>query len=164
MFLRFALYIRLALLLFFSCKAMQKVVSDSLWLHKLQYTRLLCPSLSPWVCSNTCPSSQWCHPSISSSVFPFSSYLQSFPASESFPMSWLFSSGGQSIGPSASTSVLPMNMQGWFPLGLTGLISLLSKGLTRVFSSTTFWKHQFFSAHPSLWSSSHICTWLLEKP
>ena len=94
----------------------------------------------------------------------FSSCLQSFPELECFPMSWLFRSGGQSVGASASASVFPMNMQGWFPLGLTGLISLLSKGLSRVFSSTTIWKHQFFSTQPSLLCNSHICIWLLEKP
>ena len=104
------------------------------------------------------------HPIFSSSVVPFSSCPQAFPASGSFPMSWLFISGGQSIGASASVSVLPMNIQGWFPLGLTGLISLLSKGLSRVFSNTTAWKHQFFGAQPSLCSNSHIRTWLLEKP
>ena len=103
------------------------------------------------------------HPTISSSVVPFSC-LQSFPASESFPMSWLFASGGQSIGASASASVLPMNIQDWFPLGLTALISLLSKGLSSVFSNTTARKHQFSGVQPSLWSSSHIRTWLLEKP
>ena len=115
---------------------------DSLWHHGLQHTRFACPSLSPGACSNSCPLSQWCHQTISSSVVPFSSYLQSFPASGSFPMSQLFPSGGQSIGASASTSVLPMNIQGWFPLGLTGLISLQSKGLSRVFSNTTVQKHQ----------------------
>ena len=101
---------------------------------------------SPRVCSNSCPFSQCCHPTILSSVVSFSSCSQSFPASGSFPMSWLFSSGGQSTGASASASVLPMNTQSWFPLGLTGLISLLSKRLSRVFSSTAFWKHQFFGA------------------
>ena len=115
------------------------------------------------VCSNSCPSSQWCHPTISSSVVPFSSCPPSFPASGSFPMSTLFVSSGQSIGASASASVLPMNMQGWFPLGLTGWISLQSKGLSRVFSSTTIPRHQFFGAQPSLWSNSHIHTRLLEK-
>ena len=99
----------------------------------------------------------------SHALCPFSSCLLSFPASGSFPMSWLFASGGQSFGASASASVLSVNVQGWFPLGLTGLISLLSKGLSRVFSNSTVWKHQFFSAQPSLWSSSHICIWLLEK-
>ena len=103
------------------------------------------------------------HPTISSSVVPFSSVPQSFPASWSFPMSWLFASGG-SKGASALASVLPMNIQGWFPLGWTGLLSLLSKGLSRVFSSTTVQNHQFFNAQPSLWSNSHTQTWLLEKP
>ena len=120
-------------------------------------------SLSPRVCSNSCPSSRWCHPTISFSIAPFSSCLQSFPASESFPMSWLFTSGDQSIGASALASVLPMNIQVWFPLGLAGLISLLTKRLSRVLSSTTVQKHQFFSTQPSLWSNFHIHTWLLEK-
>ena len=119
-------------------------MSNLLWPHGLQHTRLPCPSLFPRVCSNSSPLSWWCHPTISSSVTPFSSCLQPFPASGSFPMSWLFASGGQSIGVSASASVLPMNIQGWFPLGLTRLISLLSKGLSRLFSSTTIQKHQFF--------------------
>ena len=109
------------------------------------------------------PLSQWCYQTISSSVTSFSSCLQSFPASESFPMGWLFISGGQSEG-GASASALPMNIQGWFPLGLTGLLSLQSKGLSGVFSNTTAWKHQFFGTQPSLWSNSHILTWLLEKP
>ena len=146
--------------LLFNCS----VVSDSLQPHGLQHTRLPCPSPSPSVYPNSCPLSWWCHPTTSSSIAPFSSCPQSFPASGSFPMSWLYTSGGQSIGASASTSVLPMNMQGWFPLGLTGFISLLSKGLSRVFSSTTVWKHQFFGAQPSLQSNSHTHTWLLEKP
>ena len=110
------------------------------------------------------PLSWWCHPNISSSVIPFSSCLQSFPASGSFPMSQLFSSGGQNIEASAPASALSINIQGLFPLELTGLISLLSKGLSRVFSNTTVWKHQFFGTQPSLWSKSHLCTWLLEKP
>ena len=110
----------------------------------------------------SCPSSRWCHPTISSSVTPFTSCLQSFPAPGSFPMNWLFSSGGQSIR--ASASVLPMNIQGWFFLGLTGLISLQSKGLSRVFTSTMAQKHQFSGVQPSLWSNSHIHIWLLEKP
>ena len=114
-------------------------------------------------CSNSCPLCQWCHPTISSSVAPFSSCPQSFSASESFPMSQLFASGGQSIGTSASASVLPMNIQSWLPLGLTGLIFLLSKGLSRVFSSVTVWKHQFFSTQPSWRSNSHIHTWLLKN-
>ena len=126
--------------------------------------RLLCPSLSYGVCSNSCPLSQWCHPTISSSVARLSSCLQSFPASGSFPMSGLFASGGQSIGASASASVLPMNIQDWFPLGRTGWISLQSKGLSRVFSNTTVRKPQFFSTQTFLWSNSHIHTWRLEKP
>ena len=124
----------------FSCS----VVSNSLQPHGLQHTRLLCPSPTLEACS--CLWSWWCHPTISSSVVPFSSCLQSFPASGSFPMSQFFASGGQSIRASASASVLPMNIQGWFPLGLTDLISLLSKGLSRVFSSTTIRKHPFFGA------------------
>ena len=115
---------------------------------------------SPGACSNSCPWSQWGYPTISFSVVPFSC-LQPFPASGSFPMSELFASGVQSIG--ASTSVLPMNIQGWFPLGWTGLISLQSKGLSRVFSNTTVWKHQFFGSQPSLWSTFHIHIQLLEK-
>ena len=122
------------------------VMSDFSQPHGLQHTRLLCPSLSPRACSNSCPLSQWCHPTISSSVIPFSTCLQSFPASWSFLMSRLFASGGQSIGASASASVLPMNIQGWLPLRLTSLISLQSQGLLRVFSNTRIQKHQFFSA------------------
>ena len=120
-----------------------------------------CPPLSTGVCSNSCPLSQWCYPTVSFSVIPFSC-LQSFPASGYFLMNQLFSSGGQSIG--ASASVLPMNSQGWFPLGLMGLISLLSKGASRAFSSITIQKHQFFGAQHSLWSNFHINKWLLEKP
>ena len=131
--------------------------------HRLQHARLTCPSPSPRAYSSSCLLSQWYHPTISSSVIPFSSYLQSCPASGAFPMSQFFASGGQSIRASASTSVLPMNFQDWFPLGLTSLISLQSKGLSRVFSNTTVWKHQF-GAQPSLWPNSHIHTWLLEKP
>ena len=115
----------------------------------------------PGVYSNSRPLSRWCHPTISSSVVPFSSCLQSFPASGSFQMSQFFASGAQSIGVSASTSVLPMNTKDWFPLGWTGW---MSKGLWRVFSNTTVQKHQFFSTCPSLYSNSHIHTWLLEKP
>ena len=126
----------LNMLLLFSCS----VMSDSLRPHGLQHARLPCPSLSLGVCSSSCPLSQWCHPTISFSVVPFSLCLQSFPASGAFPMNWLFASGSQSIGASASASVLPMNIQGWFLLGLTGLISWLSEGLSRVFSSTTVWK------------------------
>ena len=139
------------------------VVSDSLRSHGLQHARLPCPSPSPGLCSNSCTLSQWCHPIVLTSVAPFSSCPQSFPASGSFPTSQLFASGSQSIGASGSASILPMNIRDWFPLGLTGLISLLSKGLSRVFSNTTFQKHQFFGAQPSLWSNSHICTWLLGK-
>ena len=128
----------------------RSVMSDSLWLRGLQHTWLPCPSSSPRACSNSCPSSQWCHPTISSSVVPFSSCLQSFPASGSFPMSQFFASGGQSIEVSASASVLPMNIYDWFPLGWTGWISLLSKGLSRVFSNTTVQKHQFFDIRLSL--------------
>ena len=113
---------------------------------------------------NSCPSSRWCHPTISSFVVPFSFCLQSFPTSGSFSITQLFLSGGQSIGASASGSVFPVNIKDWFPLRLTGLLSLLSKGLSRVFSSTTDWRHQFFSAQPSSQSNSHIHTWLLEKP
>ena len=138
-------------------------MSDSLQCHELQQARLLCPSPSPGICSKSCPFSQWCHPTISSSVVSFSSCLQSFPASGSFPMNQLFASGGQSIGVLALASVLPMNIQGWFPLGLTGLISLQSKGLSSVFSNSTVQKHQSFGAQPSLWSNSHIHTQLLEE-
>ena len=120
------------------------VMSISLWPHGLQHTRLLCPSLSPRACSNSCLLSWWCYPTISSSVSPFFSCLQFFPASGFFPISPFFVSGGQSIRVSASASVLPMTIQDWFPLGLTGLISLLTKGLSRVFSSSTVQKHQFF--------------------
>ena len=126
------------------------VVSDSLWPHGLQHARLPCPLPTPGVCSNSCPLNRWCHPTISSSVVPFSSCPQSFPALGSFPVSWLFALGGQSTGTSASASVLPVDIQGWFPSGLTGLISLQSKGLSRVFSSTTVQKHQLFGALPSL--------------
>ena len=124
--------------------------SDSLWLHGLQHARPPCPSPTPRVYSNSCPLSQWCHPTISSSVIPFSSYLQSFPASRSFQVSQFFESDGQRIVASASASVLPMNIQDWFSLGWTGWISLLSKGLTRVFSNTTVQKHQFFGTQLSL--------------
>ena len=139
-------------------------MSNSLWPHGLQHTRLPCPSPNPGAYSNSCPLSQWCHPTISSSVVPFSSCLKSFPASGSFPMSQFFTSGGQSIGVSPSALALLMNIQDWFPLGLTGWIFLQSKGLSRVFSNTTVQKHQFFSAELSLQSNSHIHTWLLEKP
>ena len=140
------------------------VMSDSLWSHGVQHARPPCPAPTPRVYSNSCLLNWWCHPTISSSVVPFSPLLQSFPASGSFPMSQLFMSGGQSSGVSPSTSVLPKNIQDWSPLGWTGWISLQSKGLSRVFSNTTVQKHQFFSAQVSLKSSSHIHTWLLEKP
>ena len=142
----------------------RSVVSDSLRPHESQHARPPCPSPTPKACSNSCPSSQWCYTTISSSVVPFSSHLQSFPASGSFPMSQLFTSGGESIGVSASASVLPMNIQDWFPLGLIALISFQSKGLSRVFSNTTVQKHQFFSTQPSSQSNTLIHTWLLEKP
>ena len=135
----------------------------TLWPRELQHARPSYPSLSPRVCSNSCQLSWWSHPTISSSPAAFSFCLQSFPASGSFPMSRLFASGGQSIGASSSVSVLPGNIQDLFPLGLTSLISLQSKGLSRVFSNTTVQKHQFFGAQPSLWSNSHIHTWLQKK-
>ena len=144
----------------FSCS----VVSNSLRPHGLQHARTPCPSPTPKVYSNSCPLSWWCHPTISSPVVPFSSCLQSFPVSGSFQMSQFFTSGGQRIGVSASALVLPMNIKDWFPLGLTGLFSLQSKRLSRFFSNTTVQKHQFFSAQLALYSSSHIHTWLLEKP
>ena len=122
---------------FSSVQFSRSVVSDSLWSHGLQHSRPSCPSPTPRVYSNSCPLCQWCHPTISSSVIPFSSCLQSSPASGSFRVNQLFTSGGQSIGVSASASVLPMNIQDWFPLGFTGLISLQSKRLSRVFSNTT---------------------------
>ena len=128
----------------------RSVVSDSLRLHELQHARPPCPSLTPGVHPNSCPSSRWCHPAISSSVVPFSSCPQYLPASGSFPMSQLFAWGGQSIRVSASTSVLPMNTQDWSPLGWTGMISLQSKGLSRVFSNTTVQKQWFFDAQLSL--------------
>ena len=144
----------------FSCS----VVSDSLWLHGLHHARLLCPSPTPGAYLNSWPLNWWCHPTNTSSVIPFSILLQSFPASGSFQRSQFLTSGGQSIEVSASTSVLPMNIQDWFPWGLTGWISLQSKGLSRVFSNTTVQKHQFFSTQPSFYSNSHNHTWLLEKP
>ena len=134
----------------YSVKFSHSVMSDSLRPHGLQYARLPCPSPTPRVYSNSCSLSRWCHPIISSSVVPFSSHLQSFPASGSFQMSQFFASGGQSIGVSASASVLPMNIQNWFPLGWTGWISLQSEGLSRIFSNTTVQKHQFFSTQLSL--------------
>ena len=133
------------------------IVSDSLWPCGLQHTRLPCPSPTPRAYSNSCASSQWCHPTISSSVIPFSSCLQFFPASGSFLMSQFFALGGQIIGISASESILPMNIQDWFPLGLTCLISRHSKGLSRFFSNTTVQKHQFFLSSPTLTSICNYC-------
>ena len=138
-------------------------VSHSLRPHGLHHARLPCPSPTPRVYPNSRPLSRWCQPTISASVVPFSSHPQSFPASGSFKMSQFFASGGQRIGVSASTSVLPMNTQDLSPLGWTGWISLQSKGLSRVFSNTTIQKHQFFGSQLSLCSNSHIHTWLLEK-
>ena len=147
-----------------SVTSAHSVLSNSLWPHGLQHARLLCSSPIPRAQSNSCPSSQWCHPTISSSVISFSSCLQIFPSIKVFsnesalhirwPKDWSFS----------FRIVLPVNIQHWFPLGLTGLISLQSKGLSRIFSSPTVRKHQFFGTQPSLWSNSHIFTWLLEKP
>ena len=144
----------------FSCS----VVCDSLRPHELQHARPPCPSPIPWVHSDSCPSSQWCHSAISSSVIPFSSCPQSLPASGSFQVSQLFAWSGQSIEVSASASVLAKNTQDCPPLEWTGWISLQSKGLSRVFSNTTVQKHQFFGAQPSSQSNSHIHTWPLEKP
>ena len=138
----------------------RQIMSNSFQLHGLQHSRLPCTSPSPRVCPSSCPLNRWCHPTISSSVTSFSSCPQSFPASGSFPKSQLFASDGQGIGASASASVFLMNIQGRFPLRWTGLISLQSKGL----SSTTVQKHQLFVTQPSLWSSSHIRTWLWERP
>ena len=135
----------------------RSVVSTSLRPHGLQHPRLPCPSPTPWACSNPCPSSRWCHPTTSSSVVPFSPCLQFFPASGSFPRSQFFTSGGQCIGVSASASVLPVNIQDWFPLGLTGLISLQSKRLSRVLSNTTVQKHQFSSWTPLPPPSPYPC-------
>ena len=162
--LSYLFFSTLPMLSFSSVPFSRSVMSDSLWPHERQHARPPCPSPTPRVNPNPCPLSWWCHPSISSSVVPFSSCPQSFPASGSFPMSQLFTSGGQRIGVSASTSVLPMSTQDWAPLGWTGWISLQSKGLARVFSNTTVQKHQFFSAQLSSQSNSHIHTWPLEKP
>ena len=149
---------------FSSVQFSRSVMSNCLWPHGLQHARPPCPSPTPGVYSNSCPLSQWYHPAISSSVVPFSSCLQQFPASGSFQMSQFYASDSQTIGVSASASVLPRNIQDWFPLGLTGLISLESKGLSRDFSNTTVQKHQFFNTQLSLWSNSHIHTRTLEKP
>ena len=140
-----------------------QVMSDSLRPNKSQHARPPCPSPTPRVHSDSCPSSQWCHPAISSSVVPFSSCPQSLPASESFPVNQLFAWGGQSTGVSALASFLPKKSQGWSPLEWTGWISLQSKGPSRVFSNTTVQMHQFFSAQPSSQFNSHIHTWPQEK-
>ena len=153
-----------SVLLFSSVQFSRSVVPDSLRPHELQHARPPCPSPTPGVHSDSHPSSQWCHPAISFSVVPFSSCPQSLPASGSFPMSQLFAWGGQSTGVSASASFPPKNTQDWSPLEWTGWISLQSKGLSRVFSNTTVQKHKFFGAQLSSQSSSHIHTWLLEKP
>ena len=151
-------------LLIFSCQ----VITNSFQFRGPRHARLPCPPLTPRACSDSCPLSWWCYLAISSyltissSTTPSSCCLQVFLASGAFSVSQLFASCGQIIG--ASASVLPVNIQSWFPLGLTGLISFLSKALSRVFSSVTVWKHQFFSTQSSLWSNFHICTWLLEKP
>ena len=149
---------------FSSVQFSHSVVSDSLRPRESQHARPPCPSPTPGVHSNSRPSSQWCHPAISSSVVPYSSCPQSLPASGSFVMSQFFTSGGQSIGVSASASVLPMNTQNWSPLGETGWIFLQSKGLSSVFFNTTVQKHQFFSTQLSWQSNSYIHTWPLEKP
>ena len=142
----------------------RSVVSDSLRPHELQHALPPCPSPTPGVHSNSSPLSRWCHPAISSSVVPFSSCPQCLPASESFPMSQLFTWGGQSTGGSVLASFLPKDIQGWSPLAWTGWTSLQSRGLSRVFSNTTVQKHQFFSTQPSSQSNSHIHTWPQEKP
>ena len=145
--------------IFLSVSSVQSL--SHVWVYVTPWTavhRPPCPSPTPRVYSDSCPLSQWCHPIISSCVVPFSSRLQSFPASESFPVSQFFASDGQSIGVSPSTSVLSMNIKDWFPLGWTGWISLESKGLSRVFSNTTVQKHQFFDTQLSLQSNSHIHT------
>ena len=150
--------------LFSSVQFSLSVVSNSLHPHKPQHARPPCPSPTPGVHPNSCPLSRWWHPTISSSVVPFSSCPQSFPASGSFQMSQLFTSGGQSIGVSTSASVLPMNTQDWSPLGWTGCLSLQSKGLSRVFCNTAVQKHLFFGAQLFSQCNSHIYTWPLEKP
>ena len=153
------IYVYTMLLLLFS----RLVVFNSLWPHGLQHARLPCALQSPGVCPSSCPLYWWYYPAISSSVIPFSSCIQSFPTSGSFPVTWLFLLGDQSIGVSTSASVLPKNIQGWFPLRLTGLIFLLSKELSRVFPSLIAWKHQFFGAWPSLGFSSHNHMWLQKR-
>ena len=153
--------------IFYYCGSVQfsrSVVSDSLWPHESQHARPPCPSPTPGVRPNSCASSWWCYPAISSSVIPFSSCPQSLPASGSFPISQLSAWGGQNIGVSASALVLPKNTQDWSPLEWTGWISLQFNGLLRVFSSTTVQKHQLFGTQLSSQSNSHIHTWPLEKP
>ena len=152
------------LLKYLSVQFSRSVVSDSLQSHESQHTRPPCPSTTPRVHSNSCPLSQWCHPTISSSVIPLSSFPQSLTGSGSFSMSQLFTWGGQSIGVSASASIFSMSTQDWSPLGWTDWISLQCKGLARVFSNTTVQKHQFFGAQLSSQSNSHIHTRLTEKP
>ena len=149
---------------FRSVQFSHSVMFDSLWPHEPQHARPLCPSPTPTVHPNSCPLIQWCHPTITSSAIPFSSCPKSFPTSGSFQMIQLFPPGGQSIGVSGSKSVLPMNTRDWSPLGWTGWISLQSKGISVVFSNTTFQKHQFFGAQLSSQSKSHIHRWPLEKP
>ena len=151
-------------ILFSSAQFSCSVVSDSLWPHESQHARPPCPSPTPGVHSDSCPSSQWCHPAIWSSVVPFSSCPQYLPASESFPMSQLFAWGDKSTRVSALASFLPKKSPCWSPSEWTGWISLQSKGLSRVFSNTTVQKHQFFSAQPSSQSNSNIHTWPQEKP
>ena len=155
---------KIKLLTFSSVQFSHSVMSNSLRTHESQHARPPCPSPTPRAYSNSCPSSRWCHPAISSSVVPFSSCPQSLPASGSFPINQLFAWDGQSTGVSALASFLPKKSQGWSPLGRTGWISLQSKGLSRVFFNTTVQKHQFFSAQPSSQSNSHIHTWPQEKP
>ena len=145
------------------CPFSRSGMINSLWPHRLQHTRPTCPSSSPWDCPSSCSLHRWCHPAISSSDTLFSFCPQSFPASGTFPMSCPFASGYQNIGVSASASVLPKSVQGWFPLRLTGLI-LLSKGLSGVFSSTTVQRYQFFGTLPSFQSSSHNRVWPLGRP
>ena len=153
-----------SIVIYCSIQFSHSVVSDSLRPHESHHARSPCPSPTPGVHSDSCPSSRWCHPAISSSIVPFSSCPQSLPASESFQMSQLFTRGGERIGVSALASVLQMNTQDWSPLEWTGWISLQSKGPSRVFSNTTIQKHQFFGALPSWLSNSHIHTWPMEKP
>ena len=156
----FSIGLPLCMLLSFSCS----VISYSLQPHGLQHARLPCPSPSPRACSNSCPLSQWCHPTISSSVIPVFYCLLCFPESGSFPMSQFFTSDGQSIGALASASVLPMNIQGWFFFRIDWFDLLTTHGILKSLLQHTVEKQQFFSAQLSLWSNSHIYAWLLEKP